>query len=438
MSAKPPSFVFIMADDMGYADVGCYGARAPVTPRLDRMAAEGVRFTDGYSNSPVCSPTRFALITGRYQYRLRGAAEEPIASAARNRPDLGLPAGFPTLPALLRGAGYTTALAGKWHLGYPPHFGPLKSGYQEFFGPLGGGIDYFSHCDRRGVHDLFDGEAEVHRIGYVTDLISDRAVDFIERQRAGAAPFLLSVHYTAPHWPWETRADEAESRRIGSAIHHVDGGSVEIYQAMIRHMDEGIGRILDAIDESGAGEHTLAVFTSDNGAERYSDSWPFVGHKMDLLEGGIRVPLIARWPAAIGRGGVTSQVAISMDWAATFLDAAGVAPHPDFPLDGISLLPALSDPSRVTERELFWRMKHRRQRALRSGPWKYLSMDGHEYLFDLSRDARERANVARRYPERLEELTKRYDAWETTMPPVPDDAIVSLVYGDADIPNPTG
>ena len=434
----PPSFVFIMADDMGYADVGCYGARAPITPRLDRMAAEGLRFTDGYSNSPVCSPTRFALITGRYQYRLRGAAEEPIASAARNRPDLGLPTGHPTLPSLLAGAGYATALVGKWHLGYPPHFGPLKSGYQEFFGPLGGGIDYFSHCDRRGVHDLFDGEAEVHRTGYMTDLITDRALDFIERQRARATPYLLSVHYTAPHWPWETRSDEAESRRIGAAIHHVDGGSVDIYRAMIGHMDEGIGRILDALARTGGAEDTLVVFTSDNGAERFSDSWPFVGKKMDLLEGGIRVPLIARWPAVIRPGGVTAQAAVTMDWVATFLAAAGVPAHPDHPLDGMDLLPVLADPARVAARDLYWRMKHRQQRAVRSGSWKYLAMDGHEYLFDLSHDARERANLARRYPERLAELRRGYDAWAATMPPVPDDATVSLVYGAADIPNPTG
>src|SRR5262249_10849701 len=297
-------------------------------------------------------------------------------------------------------------------------------------GPLGGGIDYFSHCDRRGVHDLWDGDAEPHQVGYVTDLITDRAVAFIERRRAPAAPFLLSVHYTAPHWPWETRADEAESRRIGSAIHHVDGGSIEIYRAMIQHMDEGIRRILDALSAPGAAPGTLVGFTRDHRPERFSDSWPFVGKKMDLLEGGIRVPLIARWPAVIRPRGVTAQVAITMDWVATFLAAAGVAPDADHPLDGMSLLPALADAAMAVPRELFWRMKHRQQRAVRSGSWKYLSMDGHEYLFDLSRDARERANLARRYPEKLETLRARYAAWASTMPPVPDDAGVSLVYGD--------
>ncbi len=433
-----PNFVFVMADDLGYADLGSYGARAPFTPCLDAMAAAGLRFTDGYSNSPVCSPTRFALMTGRYQYRLRGAAEEPITGKARGRDDLGLPPSHPTLPSLLRDAGYTTALAGKWHLGYPPHFGPVMSGYMEAFGPLGGGIDYFSHCDRGGTHDLFENGAEVQRTGYVTDLITDRAVDFIGRQRGKPAPFLLSVHYTAPHWPWLTRADEAESRRIHKAIHHVDGGSVEIYRTMLNHMDEGIGRIFDALNAAGAGENTLAVFTSDNGGERFSDTWPFVGKKMDLLEGGIRVPLLATWPAVVAPGGVTSQIAVTMDWVATFLAAAGVKAHRDYPLDGIDLAPVLQSPAATAHRELYWRMKYRKQRAVRSGDWKYLSMDGYEYLFNLARDGRERANLARREPARLEALRAKYQAWAASMPSIPPEANAELLYGDAEMARQTG
>ena len=213
MTDRAPNFVFILADDLGYADLGCYGAHAQVSPALDRMAAEGLRFTDGYANSALCSPSRFALITGRYQYRLRGGAEEPLSPASRGKP-LGLPPEHPTLPSLLRAAGYKTALVGKWHLGYPPQFGPLKSGYDEFFGALGGGIDYFRHTDPLGAHDLYEGDAEAHSSGYVTDLFSDRAVDFIARQKGGGSPFFLSMHYTAPHWPWETRDDVAESQRI--------------------------------------------------------------------------------------------------------------------------------------------------------------------------------------------------------------------------------
>jgi arylsulfatase A-like enzyme len=424
-----PSFLFILADDLGYADLGCYGGRGACSPNLDRMASQGLRFTDGYSNSPVCSPTRFALATGRWQYRLRGAADEPIASrSARGSPVLGLPPSHPTLASLLRDAGYATALIGKWHLGFPPHFGPLKSGYQEFFGPMSGGVDYFRHCDWAGRPDLYEGDDEVHRTGYLTDLLSDRAVEVVKRQKG--KPFLLSLHYTAPHWPWETREDGEESKRI-SNIAHLDGGSVQTYLTMIRQMDEGIGRVLAALEETGAAANTLVVFTSDNGGERFSDNWPLVGGKMDLLEGGIRVPYIARWPARLPSGRTSARLAITMDWTATFLAAAGVAPHPGYPLDGVDLL------GEEKPRNLYWRMKFREQKAMRSGSWKYLSIEGNEFLFDLSRDSRERANMAQREPARFATLKAEYGAWAASMPPIPADAKVSLVHGPAEMAKPS-
>ncbi len=414
-----PNFVFILADDLGHADLGCYGGRLPsCSPVLDRMAKEGLRFTDAYSNSAVCSPTRFALMTGRYQYRLRGAAEEPLGGWARGSMVLGLPPEHPTLASLLRDAGYATALVGKWHLGFPPAFGPLKSGYQEFFGVHHGGVDYFSHCDPQGRHDLHEGDSEVQRVGYLTDLISEKSVDFIKRKQG--KPFLLSVHYTAPHWPWETRKDEAESKRIHGSIYHVDGGSVETYRTMIHHMDEGIGKLLAALERAGVADNTLVVFTSDNGGERFSDNWPLYGGKMDLLEGGIRVPLIARWPARIPAGKVTGQLAMTMDWMPTILAGAGVKPHPDYPLDGIDLLG-----EEKKERDLFWRTKYRNQKAMRAGAYKYLSLEGNEFVFDLTKDARERANLAHRDPGRLTAMRERYAAWEASMPPIPEDAKVS-------------
>jgi arylsulfatase A-like enzyme len=383
------------------------------------MAAGGLRFTDGYANSPVCSPTRFALATGRWQYRLRGGADEPISSrTGRGNAALGLPPGHPTLASLLRDAGYATALVGKWHLGFPPHFGPLKSGYQEFFGPMSGGVDYFTHRDSAGVHDLYQGDEEVHRTGYLTDLLSAEAVSFVKKVRS--KPFLLSLHYTAPHWPWETRADEPESKRLGS-ISHFDGGSVPTYLEMIRAMDEGIGRVLRELPDNAC-----VVFTSDNGGERFSDTWPLVGGKMDLLEGGIRVPYVVRWP----KGGITPQLAITMDWVATFLDLADVASHPDYPLDGVSLL------QEHRGRELFWRMKFRDQKAMRSGSWKWLSIEGHEFLFDLAHDQRERANLAKRQPGMLEELRKRFAAWDASLPPIPHDAKVSLIGGPGELARP--
>jgi arylsulfatase A-like enzyme len=448
-AAARPNFVFIMADDLGYADLGCYGGRsrhAPggsCSPALDRMAAEGLRFTDGYSNSPVCSPTRFALATGRYQYRLRGGWDEPISSAARidptGSPVIGLPPEHPTLASLLRDAGYATALVGKWHLGFAPHFGPLKSGYQEFFGPMSGGMDYFTHCDSSGVHDLWENDAEVHRDGYLTDLISDRAIEYVERQRGQQRPFLLSLHYTAPHWPWETRADEAEARHLAATkehIGHVSGGSVETYLTMIRHMDEGIGRVLGQLKAIGADENTLVVFTSDNGGERYSDVWPLTGKKMDALEGGIRVPYVVRWPARV-KPGVTGQLAMTMDWVPTMLEAAGARAHRDYPLDGVSLLRVLEHPAALIERELFWRVNFRNQRALRAGRWKYFSSEDGEFLYDLERDPRERANRARREPERLAAMRSRYAEWEKTVPGVPQGAKPSLITTKANMASPT-
>ncbi|WP_418320888.1 sulfatase [Piscinibacter sakaiensis] len=430
------NFVFILADDLGYADLGCYGGRAAaISPALDRMAAEGMRFTRSYSNSPVCSPTRFALITGRYQYRLRGAAEEPLTGKYRGSTTVGLPPEHPTLPSLLKTAGYQTALIGKWHLGYPPHFSPRKSGYDHHFGPLSGGVSYFTHLDRGGNADLVeDGEPADHQGAYLTDLLSDRAVQYIEQRAADRAPFLLSLHYTAPHWPWETRNGRAEPPITGPTLGHLHGGSIHVYHQMVRELDEGIGRVLDALDAAGLGDDTLVVFTSDNGGERFSDNWPLVGGKMDLTEGGIRVPCIARWPKTIAAGGVSEQHHLTMDWMATMLAAANVAPAADFPLDGVALQPALADAGHGFARPMHWRMNHRQQRALRDGRWKYLKVDEHEYLFDVETDERERANQGRLQPERLASMRAAWESWDHAMQPIPVDAGVSLVYGSADMP----
>ena len=436
-----PNIVFIVADDLGYADLGCYGGRdssfGPVSPVLDGLAAQGLKLTQGYSNSPVCSPTRFALMTGRYQYRLRGAAEEPINSKSRGSTTLGLPPEHPTLPSLLRDAGYRTALMGKWHLGYPPAFGPLRSGYDEFFGPMSGGVDYFTHCSSTGQHDLYLGEAEQQEDGYLTDLITDHGLDFVRRMAGGArsgTPFFLSLHYTAPHWPWETRDDEALAQEVKGNLFHLHGGNIDTYRRMIHHMDEGIGRLMDLLRAEGLERDTLVVFTSDNGGERFSDNWPLVGGKMDLTEGGIRVPWIAHWPAVIAPGSTSTQTCMTMDWSATMLDAAGATAAASHPLDGRSLMPLLRDATWRNDQPLFWRMNHRGQRALRHGPWKYLRVDGHDYLFNLEGDERERANLAPIAPERLAAMVQAWEAWEATMPPIPADATVSLGYGVKDMP----
>ncbi len=438
---RKPNIIFIVADDLGFADLGCYGGRdaefGPVSPVIDQLAEHGLRLTEGYANSPVCSPTRFALMTGRYQYRLRGGVDEPISSKSKGSTVLGLPPEHPTLPSLLKAQGYATALIGKWHLGYPPTFGPIKSGYDEFFGPMSGGVDYFTHCSNNGTHDLYWGETEHAEDGYLTDLLSKRAATHVRRM-AGPdrqdQPFFLSLHYTAPHWPWETRDDVAVAEATKSNIFHLDGGNIHTYRRMIHHMDEGIGWVVEALRETDQLDNTLIVFTSDNGGERFSDNWPLVGGKMDLTEGGIRVPWIAHWPAVIPSGAVSGQHCLTMDWTATMLELAGAKAAPDHPLDGVSLVSVLKDPVQTFERTMFWRMNHRGQRAMRLGPWKYLRVDGHDYLFNIASDARERANLAQSEPLRLIHMREAWEAWERTMPPIPPDAGISLGYSYQDMP----
>ena len=415
----PPNILFILADDMGYADLGVYGARDYATPNLDRLAAQGVRFTQGYANSAVCSATRFGLITGRYQYRLRGGLEEPISGAGEQ---IGLPPEHPTLPSLLKARGYRTALFGKWHLGALPKFGPLKSGYDEFFGNTGGAVDYFSHKAAVGKDvppDLFEGEVRVDKAGYYTDLIAEHGQAFLRRQTA-AQPFLLSLHFTAPHWPWEGPGDEAVSREL-KALNHSDGGSLKKYGEIVGALDAAVGRVLATLEAQGLAQNTVVVFTSDNGGERFSNTWPFSGQKSELLEGGIRVPTLLRWPARVKPGQVSEQVAISMDWLPTLLAAAGTAPRADYPSDGVNLLPQILGRAPVVERQLFWRYKSLAQRAVREGDWKYLQVNGNEFLFNLAQDQRERANLAEREPERLARLRADWLAWNAQMLPITDE-----------------
>ena len=376
-------------------------------------------------------------MTARYQYRLRGAAEEPINSRSRGSATLGLAPEHPTLPSMLREVGYRTALIGKWHLGYPPHFSPLRSGYDHFFGPMSGGVDYFTHASTNGQHDLYEGEAESPTEGYLTDLISRRAVDWIHQQAPQVErgnPFFLSLHYTAPHWPWETRDDAAVAEDVRSNLFHLHGGNIHTYRRMIHHMDEGIGWVMQALRETGQMDNTLVIFTSDNGGERFSDNWPLVGGKMDLTEGGIRVPWIAHWPAVIPAGGVSEQLCMTMDWSATLLELAGAKSPQGYEPDGVSLSAVLRDAAHTFERPLYWRMNHRGQRACRFGPWKYLRVDGHDYLFDISADERERANLAQRQPTRLADMRAAWEAWEATLPPIPQDATISLGYSTQDMP----
>jgi arylsulfatase A-like enzyme len=412
--ARRPNIIFILADDLGYADLSCYGAPTIRTPAIDRLAGEGVRLTQGYANSAVCSATRTALITGRYQDRLAIGLEEPLG----NNRGVGLPASHPTLPSLLKKVGYETALIGKWHLGYLPDYDPLKSGYDHFYGFRGGALDYFSH-GLVGNPDLWDGPTPVSQQGYVTDLFGQRAVDLVRGRAVDAKPLFLSLHFNAPHWPWESPADEAESKRVASRSNPFDwdGGTIATYNRMVESMDRQIGRMLDALDESGQADNSIVIFTSDNGGERFSNTWPFSGKKTELLEGGLRVPAVIRWPGHLPAGMVNQQVAVSMDWLPTLLSAAGTAPDPAFPSDGINLLPRLAVGSPPVSRTLYWRYKANAQRAVRDGDFKALKIAGNTYLFNVVDDPLERANLKERMPDVYQRLTREWDTWNKTMLP---------------------
>jgi len=414
---QPPNIIFIMADDLGYADLSCYGRRDFVTPNLDRIAARGVRLTQGYANSAVCSATRLALITGRYQYRLRLGLEEPLAG----NPNVGLPPEHPTLPSLLREAGYGTTLIGKWHLGFLPKFGPLKSGYDHFFGFRSGAVDYYSHRNPRQQHDLWEQDVEVHQVGYVTELLGARAVDVVNNYAAAGGPFFISLHFNAPHWPWEAPGDETEAAHVaGTNLRHFDGGTQETYRRMIAAMDHEIGRVLAALHDRGLAENTILIFTSDNGGERFADTWPFTGRKTELLEGGLRVPTLIAWPARIAAGTISEQVAITMDFMPTLLAAAGVAPDPAYPPDGMNLLPVLAGGATL-ERKLFWRYKTNRQRAARIGDYKFLKILDNTFLFNVVEDPLERANLKDRRRDLYDRLVTEWEAWNAAMlPEVPD------------------
>ncbi len=429
MSRQQPNILFILADDLGWADLGVYGATDFATPHLDRLAGQGVRFTQAYANSAVCSATRFALITGRYQYRLRGGLEEPIASAGKG---LGLPPAHPTLPSLLKAAGYDTALIGKWHLGRPPEYGPQKSGYDRFFGNLNGVVDYFTHKSGVGEavpRDLWEGETPVERTGYYTQILADEATAYV-RERGGkkGAPFFLSLHFTAPHWPWEGPEDEHVSRELKDLFHY-DGGNLKKYGEIVQALDAAVGQVVAALDASGLGENTIVVFTSDNGGERFSKTWPFTGQKTELLEGGLRVPTLLRWPARI-RPQVQQQVTITADWLPTLLAAAGAAPHPDYPSDGEDILPVLEGAAPVHPRTLYWRYKAQAQRAVRDGDWKYLKINDNEFLFDVAVDERERANLRERQPEVFARLKRQWEEWNAGFLPITDEVFTHGVTPD--------
>ncbi|MHC4327340.1 MAG: sulfatase-like hydrolase/transferase [Planctomycetota bacterium] len=425
-TAGKPNIVFVLADDLGYGDLGCYGRKDIKTPVIDRIAAEGVKFTQYYANGPECSPTRTAFLTGRYQHRVGGlecaigtgnVGRYDDAIRLRETHDLGLPVEETSISRMLKDAGYATALTGKWHLGYEPKFAPHLHGFDHAFYCAGGGMDYFHYIDTVAGYNLFLNGKPIRREGYFTDLATDEAIKFIDKH--DDEPFFLYVPYTAPHSPFQGPSDyQPDPLPLDSPLWNQGKAPPDVYIAMIEHMDKCIGRILKALDDKGLTQNTVVIFSSDNGGTASARNAPLSKIKGNTFEGGIRVPAAARWPGVIPKGVVSDQTCITMDFSASIVRIAGATVPPGREFDGIDILRLVEAGRPPQKRTLFWRGRRskRTRRAVRDGDIKYIRLtDGsksEEYLFDLKADVGETKNLLEKRPRQVKRLKALLAGWE--------------------------
>jgi arylsulfatase A-like enzyme len=414
-NAQKPNIIYIMTDDLGYADLSCYGRKDYQTPNLDKLAAGSMQFMNAYAAAPVCTPTRAAFMTGLYPAKVPVGLNEPITWSLKDSA-VGLSPSFPSIAKRLGSLGYDTYLVGKWHLGFDPQFSPLKNGFDYFFGFHGGGIDYISHqSPRGGSYDLYENNNPIQLGGYMTDLLKDKAVELISRQHT--KPFFLSLQFSAPHWPWQAPGDKA----YADTMLWTAGGSPATYAAMMKSLDDAVGTVLKTLEEKGLSKNTIVIFTSDNGGEKFSDMGIYKGRKMQLWEGGIRVPAFVRWPGKI-KPQTTGQLAITMDWTATILALAGAKGLKDYGLNGIDLSPVLTGKRKEISRSLYWRIFQRiEHKAMREDRWKYFRDEkGNEYLFDLSSDPSESKDLKDSHAAVFSRLKQKYASWEASvLKPIP-------------------
>ena len=427
---KRPNFIIFLTDDQGYADLSCMGSQDLRTPHLDRLAGEGIRFTNWCSNSPVCSPSRAALLTGRYP---GNAGVRAIL--AGHRTASGLPSHVPTIATALKKLGYQTAMSGKWHLGVAEASRPQSHGFDHWYGFLAGCIDYYSHIFYWGmnvpgpgvnpVHDLWEDNREIWNNGqYFTEAIVEKSLEYLRQMASTGEPFLLYVPFNAPHYPMHAPAQYMDR------FAHLPWDR-QVMAAMIAAVDDGIGRIMQEVNRLGLGENTCTFFTSDNGPSRESRNWldgmldPYYGgstgkmkgHKFSLYEGGIRVPGIMHWPGKIPGGQVLDALCASMDIFPTLLSAAGGNPGA-YEVDGRNILPYLQSGQALPERDIFWEMD--KQTAMRRGPWK-LVLEGQlvegaaaedaVHLSHLEQDMGERKNLRQEQPALAKQMQTAALAW---------------------------
>jgi arylsulfatase A-like enzyme len=426
---RRPNIVFILADDMGYGDLGCYGRRDIQTPNIDRLAEEGVRFTEHYANGPECTPTRAAFLTGRYAQWVGGlecaigtgnVGRYDDAIRLANQRDLGLPVDHLTIAGLLKQAGYATAITGKWHLGYESKFAPHLHGFDYSFYCIGGGMDYFHYLDTEAGYNLFQQGNPIRREGYFTDLATDEAIAFIKRQSPERS-FFLYLPYTCPHSPFQGPDEKTPNPLpLDSPRWRQGNAPPEVYIAMIEHMDRRIGDLLHILDQLNLAKDTVVVFAGDNGGTGSSRNAPLSGIKGSTFEGGIRVPGIVRWPGRIPAGIVSSQACITFDFTMSMARLAGVQASPVSHFEGMDIIRHVALDKENLERTLFWRKPRGSTlwKGARHGYMKYVSQKKgdtvKEYLFDLSKDIAEKNNLKDEYPSKFLELKGLYDVWEET------------------------
>ena len=412
--SQRPNIIYIMTDDMGYGDLSGYGRKDYITPNLDKLASQGIKFVNAYSAAPLCTPARTAFMTGRYPARTPVGLIEPLTGTKKDTA-YGLTTEYPSIATLMKAAGYQTALIGKWHLGSRSQHSPVKNGFDYFFGFHSGAADYISHKGVGRKHDLYENDSIVYPEGYLTDLFSQKAIAFIKQKHD--TPFFLTIAFNAPHWPWQGPADKP----YADSADYRNGGSPAIYAAMMKSLDDAVGNIMKALDDEQLSSQTIVIFTNDNGGERYSDNGGLAKGKGTLWEGGIRVPAFVRWPGKINSGNITQQAAITMDWTKTILSAGGAKAYKDFPLDGIDLMPVLTGKKKNIERIFYWRtFQRKKQKVIRDGDWKYLQDEKAEYLFNLITDPMEKIDVKAKEETIFNRLKKKYADWEkTVLQPIP-------------------
>lgn len=422
-----PNVVIIVADDLGWGDIGVNGSEVIATPNIDALAAGGINFTTGYVTAAVCAPSRAALMSGRHQQSFA------YEYNPRGRHDIGVPVQIDTIGTRMQGEGYTTALIGKWHLGRTPEHHPQNRGFDRFYGFTGGGNGYLSDPeDGDYMSDPVEGSApgfkrvtiesgyEVIDVdGDLTSLLTEQAVDFIEDAAAEEAPFLLVLTHFAPHSPLQATHEQL------APYAHIEDRPTRIYSAMVTAMDSGVGEVVDALERSGERENTLVVFMSDNGCAHYigvgtCSNEPYQGYKGTYFEGGVRVPMIANWPGVLDTGVAYDQPVVSYDWTVTALTLAG-APVENEGFDGVNLMPFLANRDIAGPRSrMHWRTLP--NYAIRDGDWKLWMVERTDgsgmqpLLYNLAEDPGETRNLAAENPEQLQRMIDAFEEWDAGLP----------------------